>query len=230
MMVILLIVMGLCGCMTNSGTGSRKETDSEYINMMKAYMEEKYSTTFEIVDYILPKSTISSGMELNVLVLRDSNGLTTNVRAKFGTPYHFYDDYVESCTAAKILSEIGFTNENIDALSLHVVVRNKSIETIDISPENVPSLTVVAKVADRPNDTNLQSLYEIYDQICALGYEDVYFLVGFVNNSSDFDAAVENYTVYGKSKWSDYNGAFFAYLSITSAGLSFDEFCCSVVK
>lgn len=216
--------------MTDGGTGPRKETDAEYINMMKDYMEEKYSTTFEIVDSILPKSTVSSGMELNVLVLRDSNGLTTNVRAKFGTPYHFYDDYVESCTAAKILSEIGFTNENIDALGLNVIVRNKSIETIDISPENVPSLTVVAKVAERPNDTNLQSLYEVYDKICALGYEDVYFLVGFVENSSDFDAAVENYTVYGKSKWSDYNGEFFAYLRITSAGLSFDEFCSSVER
>ena len=222
--IVFFILVGLCGC-ANTGHGARKESDAEYIDMMKAYMEEKYSTSFEIVESILPGSGLNSGMEVNVLVLRDGNGRLTNVRAKYGTPYNFYDDYVQSCTAAKLLSEAGVTYDHVDALGLNLVVRSESMESLDTSPENIPTLTVVAKVSEEPNMANMQSLYEIYEKICAGGYESVYFLVGFVEDSSDFDAAVENYTVHGKSKWEDYNGEFFAYLRTTDPGLSFADFC-----
>lgn len=228
----VLITLGVCGCMNNNflGNGARKESDAEYLKMMEDYMEEKYATSFDVVESILAESGINSGMEINVLVLRDSAGRTTNVRAKFGTPYRFYDDYVQVRSAAEILSKLEVSKEHIEALGLYVVVRNKSIDSIDVSPENIPTLTVVAKVPEEPNDENLRALYEVYNGICSAGYKEVYFLAGFVKESSDFDAAVANYTVHGKSKWSDYNGDFYAYLRTTSDGLSFEEFKSGVEK
>lgn len=225
LLLTILIILGTCGCLKDAS----KESDAEYIAMMKDYMEEKYSRSFDIVESDLHASGFT-GMEVNTLVLRDSDGCITNVRAKLGTPYNFYDDYVQVRTAYKILSEIKITNKHIDALSLYVVIRNTSIETIDSSPENVPAMTVVAKVSEAPNDANLQTLYELYDEICSNGYKEVYFLVGFVKESSDFDAAVENYTLHGKSKWSDYKGEFYAYLRTTSVELSFEDFKNSIEK
>ncbi len=219
-------MLAVCGC-GNNGHGARTESDDEYIRMMKDYMQDKYSASFEVVESNLPRSGFS-GMELNILVLRDSSGHLTNVRAKYGTPYQFYDDYDNVCAAAEILSELEVTGEDIAAWKLYANIREFSQESIDISPENISSITVLAKVAEPPNIQNLQSLYEIYAQLCDMGYENVYFLTAFVAESRDFDAAVENYTVYGKSKWSDYKGTFYAYLRTTEAGLSFDAFRYSV--
>lgn len=220
--VLLLIMTVICGC-GNDRHGARTESNDEYIRMMKAYMEDKYSASFEVVESSLPRSGFS-GMELNILVLRDSSGHLTNVRAKYGTPYQFYDDYDNVCAAAEIHSELEVSGEHIAAWKLYANIREFSPESIDISPENISSVTVLAKVTEPPSLNNLRSLYEIYGQICDMGYENVYFLTAFVEESSDFDAAVENYTVYGKSKWSDYNGTFYGYLRVVDVGLSFDEF------
>ena len=56
------------------------------------------------------------------------------------------------------------------------------------------------------------------------GYSNIYFLIGFVESSDDFDKAIENYTVYGKSKWDDYDGEFYAHIDVANSNLSFDEF------
>ena len=62
------------------------------------------------------------------------------------------------------------------------------------------------------------------------GYSNIYFLIGFVESSDDFDKAIENYTVYGKSKWDDYDGEFYAYIYVANSNLSFDEFKKCIVK
>lgn len=232
LLITTLIMIGVCGCMkkTELTNNTRKESDAEYVEMMKDYMEQKYTTSFDIVETVLPASGINTGMEVNTLVLRDCDGCVTNVRAKFGTPYNFYDDYVQVRTAYEILSKMKVNTEIISALGLYATVRTNSIESIDTSPENVTSLTLVAKVPNDPEEASLQALYELYDEICSNGYSKVYFLVGFVKDSSDFDAAVENYSLHGKSKWSDYKGEFYAYLRTTSVELSFEDFKNSVEK
>ncbi len=232
LLIAILLIIGMSGCISNYsiGNSTRKESDAEYLEMMKKYMEDKYSTTFDTVEYILPSSGVNTGMEINVLVLRDADGTITNVRAKFGTPYNYYDDYVKARTAAKILSEIDAPTDGIDEVGLYVTVKNITADTVDVSPENINSITVVAKVSEEPTEANMKALYDVYKELCDKGYGKVYFLVGFVADSSDFDAAVKNYNLHGKSKWSDYTGEFFAHLHTTSTGLSFEEFKASIEK
>lgn len=219
LLITILTMIAVCGCLKDAS----KESEAEYIAMMKDYMEEKYSVSFDIVESVI-HSRGFSGMELNTLVLRDGDGCITNVRAKTGDLYNFYDDYAQARTADKILSDLTISKEHIDAFRIYVAVNNHTIESIDTSPENVSLLIAVGKISEAPNDANLQALYEVYKQICSNGYKEMSFRVGFVKESSDFDAAVENLTLHGKPKQSDYNGEFYAYLRTTSVDLSFEDF------
>jgi hypothetical protein len=82
----------------------------------------------------------------------------------------------------------------------------------------------VAAVAGNPDDRALEQLYRIYDSLRQKGYKKVYFLVGFTDGSPEFEKAINNYMVHGKSEWKDYSGKVFAELYVTDQTLSFDEF------
>lgn len=225
-LLLILIMIGVCGCkkIDNNKSMLRKESDAEYIEMMKNYMEEKYGNSFEVVEHFLPEDASYSGMELNVLVLRDSNGRTTDVRARVGTPYNYFDYYIESCTAAKILSEMNIFYECIEKIQFYVTIFNDSLNEIDTTPGNIDTFTAVIKVPEEPNDINMKDLFELYQDICSLGYKNIRFLVGFVGESEGFDEAIENYRVHAKADWHDYSGDFYAFLCVRSEELSFDEF------
>ena len=219
-----ILVLGLSGC--GEPKGPRKESVEEYIETVRRYMEEKYSAAFQIVEYEVHNSSFS-GADVNTIVLRDENGIVTNVRANYGTPYSFYDDYIDQCAGEKFLAQLDYNRDYIEALNVAVVVQNESIDSldsIDISPENIALPTVIAKIPQKPNDENLKAIYEVYEAMGAMGYKDTYFMVGFVKESSDFDAAVENYRFHAKIHDSEYNGEFYAWLRVRDLGLSFEEF------
>lgn len=231
-LVIIITITGVCGCMdfTSKKNNNRKESDSEYSEMFKSYIEEKYSKSFEIVSTDFPESGFNTGMKQNVVVLRDDDGVTCNVTAYLSTPYSYYDDYVESYTASLIEAEIDNAKYDSVRYRIYVTVKNRNMDETNVSSNNILSLTFVGKVDHSPEEKDLQGLYEIYDELVRKGYRNIYYLVGFVNESKEFDAAVDNYTIYGKSKWSDYKGAFYAYLSVKNPGLSFDDFKSSIVN
>ena len=216
-----ILVLGLSGC--GEPKGPRKESVEEYIKIAEKYMEEKYSGDFQIVEYEVHDSSFS-GMDTNTVVVRDENGVLTNVRAKYGTPYSFYDNYAANCAAAKILAQLQYNDDYIESLGMTVVVQDKSLESMDLSPDNVVNPIVIAKIPQKPNDENLKAIYEVYEALGAMGYKDAKFQVGFVKESSDFDAAVENYRFHGKEHDSEYNGEFYARLRVRDPGLSFAEF------
>ena len=223
-LLILITVTGVCGCMNkNSNKSNRQETDQEYILLMQNYIQDKYSITVDVVEQILPQDGINTALKENILVVRDSNGVISNVKARLSTPYEFYDDYVESCTAASIQKEIGVSVPSGTA-KIYVVVNNTDANNINTSAANVASVTFVSTITGNPNDDSLERLYEIYNSIQQKGYSNVYFLVGFTDGSPEFEKAVENYMVHGKSEWKDYSGEVFAELYVTDKNLSYAEF------
>ena len=206
----------------SSNKNNRQENDQEYISLMKKYIQDKYSITVDVVEHIFPQDGINTALKENILVVKDSNGVIANIRARLSTPYNFYDDYVESCTAANIQAEIDLSF--FDNAKIYVVVNNANIEMIDTSPSNIDYLTFVSTVTGKPEDDILKDLYEVYDYLCQKGYENIGFLVGFTDGSSEFGKAVENYMIYGKSDWDSYSGEVYAELYVTDQGLSFEEF------
>lgn len=215
---------------TNNDNTSIIEADPEYTNKAKAYIEEKYSQTFDIVSTIYPESGFNTAMQQNIITLKDSGGIRCNIRADLSDPYNYYDDYFESYAASLIEKDAGFDLFENGKARVYVAVNEKNIKEPDISAANVRSLTLVAGIDHAPSDEDVQKLYDMYRNFEEKGYTDIFFIVGFTEDSAEFDLAVGNYRVYGKSNWSDYKGKFYAYLTVKDTGLSFDDFKASVVK
>lgn len=206
----------------NSNKSNRQESEQEYLVLMQSYIEEKYSITVDVLEYIFPQDGINTALKENVLVVRDSKGVISNVKARLSSPYSFYDDYVAACTAQSIQDELEISVPH-GVAKIYVVTNNLDINQLDTSSTNISSLTFVSTISGNPTDEAMKILYEIYDKL-QKRYENVYFLVGFTDGSDEFKKATENYMVYGKSEWKDYSGEVYAELYVTDKNLSFDEF------
>lgn len=163
-------------------------------------------------------------MELNTVILKDENGVECNVKAHVGTPYKYFDDYTNSYTAFVLSKSLDSNLIKTDNFKLYCTLKNDDWQNLDTSKQNISSLTLVGGIYHSPKKEDIQELYSLYKEIEDIDNSNVFFLVGFVNNSSDFDKAITNYRVYGKSKWEDYNGSFYGYLTVKSSGLSYEEF------
>lgn len=222
-MVLGLIIAG-CGISNKElGQSNRNKIDSEYVVLMKDYIQDKYSITIDVAEQILPKDGFNTALKENILVVKDSNGVFANIKARLSSPYEFYDNYVESYTASIIQNKMNITVPKGKA-KIYVALRNCDFKNIDVSPSNVLSLTYVSAISEKPSDLCMERLYEVYSELQYQGYSNIYFLVGFTDGASEFDKAVENYMVHGKSEWEDYNGIVYADLTITDDGLSYDDF------
>ena len=117
-------------------TPNRNESNIEYTNTMKTHMEEKYSTSFEVVDSIFPEGGFNTGMLQNIVTLKDSDGVRCNVKADLNSPYDFYDDYIESCTAFLIESKLDSKLLKSEEARVYVSVEDDNINKADITLEN----------------------------------------------------------------------------------------------
>lgn len=169
-------------------------------------------------------------MEINIVTLKDEKGVMCNVRAKLGTPYDFYDDYTQAYTASLFSKSLDSNLLKTDNFKLYCTLKNDDWEDLDTSKQNISSITLVGGIYNEPKKEDVQELYSLYKEIEDKIADKVYFLVGFINNSSDFDKAIINYSKYGKSTWEDYNGSFYGYLTVKSSNLSYEEFEACLLK
>lgn len=226
LLLFIITTAGACGCMKKySNKSNRKENDQDYAVLMQDYIQNKYSIKVNVIETIFPKEGINTGLKYNILVFCDEKGITANVKARMSSPYSFYDDYVEASVAYKIQSElsIDITTQDCNA-KIYVAVNNKDYSKLDISPANIASLSFISTIAGEPDDRTIEELYEVYTQIQSKKYDNVYFLVGFTDGSAEFEQAVNNYMIYGKSEWKDYTGEVYSELYVTENNLTFEEF------
>ena len=226
--MVIFLMIGVCGCMdTKNNKSNRKESDEEYVILMQDYIQNKYSINVEVVESILPKNGINTALKENILVVKDENGVIANVRARLGTPYNYFDDYVNSSVAFEIQKCIEISISTQKSYSKIYAVCDSG-DIVEFSVKDITSLTFVSMVEGNPTDKTIEELYEIYTQIQTKGYSNTYFIVGFTDGNKEFEKVVENYKVYGKSKMEDYSGEVYSKLYITDNNVSFDEFKNSV--
>lgn len=211
--------------MNTKNTYGRKEANQEYAELMLQYMEEKYETSFRIVEYIFPEGGINSGMRENVLVVEDSNGVIANAKARMSTPYSYYDDYVDACGATLICNQLDLSGlQALGNAELYAVVKSKTVADIDVTPVGVTSVTLVANIPQHVSADAMTQLYDAYYRICDAGYAKVYVIAWFTDGSAEFDQAVDNYRVYGKASWQNYTGTVYAALKVSDTKLSYEDF------
>lgn len=225
LLLATIMMIGVCGCMKTNKDRGRIERNQKYAQQMLAYMEEKYDTVFQVVEEIFPESGINTGMKENVLVVKDSNGVLANAKARLGSPDVFYDDYVYACGADRIQRSLDLSGlQELGNARVYGVFNAKHLSEISIAPEEVPSVTLVVNLPQQVTAEAMEQLYDAYSQICDAGYRKLYLIAWFTDGSAEFDQAVENYRIYGKSNWTDYSGTVYAALKITEPGLSYDDF------
>ena len=216
--------------MNMSKTLGRTESDQEYAGLMQTYIESKYGVEFRVQEFIFPEAGINSGMQENVLVVQDPSGITANVSARMGTPYNYYDDYADALGAARIQSSLNLSElHKWGNAQLYAVMKTSDISKIDASAAGVSSVTLVVNIPQPYSEGAMQSLYNVYSQICDAGYQKLYLIAWFTDGSAEFDQAVNNYRIYGKSDWLNYSGTVHAALKITAAGLPYDDFVAALI-
>lgn len=207
------------------------ENHQEYAKLMLEYMEQKYATEFTVVEEIFPEAGFNTGMRENILVVADSNGVTANVRARLATPTNCYDDYVNACGANRIQSNLNLEGlQTLGNARLYAVVNTKRLSELNISPEGVASVTLVVHIPQQFREDAMEQLYDAYCQICDAGYQNLYLIAWFTDGAAEFDRAVDNYRVYGKSSWKDYSATVYAALKVTTPGLSYEDFRMKLIE
>ena len=230
LLIAAMMMIGVCGCMRRNRDSVNKPNEQEYTEQMRKYMEDAYDTTFTVVETIFPKSGFNTGMLENVVVLKDSQGVVTNVKARLGNPDAFYDDYANCLGAHKIQNNMDLAVlQEMGNARVYAVVRDKNIADISIAADNVSSVTLVVNIPCEPSEAAMECLYDAYGQLCEAGYQTLYLIAWFTDGDAEFDRAVENYRVYGKPDWSHYSGTVYAALKISAPDVSYEDFRAALI-
>lgn len=218
--ILLIICIMLCGCKSNSFN------EKKYANEMLNYLEEKYDKEFEIVRCILPQKTFNSEHLKNYLLVRElETGIFTEVYSLVSEPYVFYDYYISDIAVQKTEEILLHNNQNlINKSKLYFYMRNEDINSLDISTENISRVVLVININHSPDIKNMEQLYEIYNQLFSLEYENIFMIIGFTEENPIFDNYVKYYRIYGVKDWQDYDGKVYATMDINETNLTYEQF------
>lgn len=212
--------------MRNKVYSVRKESDAQYADLMLNYIVDKCKKNFNVVETYFPEEGFNTSMLINTLVVQDvETGMLVNVYALLGEPYDFYDNYATSLASFMLKDRID-TSE-IDAFAtakLYVYLKEEDINNLDISDANISKTTLVINVTAEPSEAVFESLYEVYNELCAIESNFTRMLVGFTEEAEVFQKYTNNFDFYGDRSWENYDGQVYAKMKITDKGLSYEEF------
>ena len=208
------------------GAKTRKESNEEYAQMMLGYIEKKYATDFEIVNYIFPQEGFNTEHLQSVLLVKNTqNGVVSHVYATLGSPYTYYDDYVSDLASWQNRQLVDCSAlDGLGSAKLYLYLRDEDMNAPNIFKENVSRVVLLVNVTQKPDTETMEKLYSVYQELFALDYDYIFLAIGFTEQSEDFDKYVQFYRVFGKKNWADYNGNVYATLSAQDAGLTFEAF------
>ncbi len=224
--LLISVIISLVSCMPKIETPyeGRAESDIEYIEKAKKYVENKYGVSATVLEYNFPLDGFNDSALNNQVVFKDENGVLFNVRTNLSSPYDYYDDYVDARASAVIDEKINSETLDYAEFKTYAFVKNQVLQSIDISAENISSVTIIGAVTKQPDDEVLLKAFEVYQNACKLGYEKFYFRTGFFDCSKRFEQEMNNYTSYLSKPWEAYDGNYYGHLSINDQNLSFEEF------
>lgn len=208
------------------GTKARAESDAEYAQMMLSHLTEKYKKEFEIIDYQFPQEGFNTNhLQSNLLARETQTGVITHVYATLDAPYTYYDAYVSDLASWENRHLVDCSAlDGLGSAKLYLYLRDEDVTAPDVSRENVSRAVLLVNITQKPDEENLEKLYQVYQELFALDYEYIFLAVGFTEQNKVFDDYVQSYRVYGKKNWEDYGGTVYATLSAKDQGLTLDAF------
>lgn len=155
---------------------------------MQKYAEEKYSSSFEVVDFIAGKRQLyyDAGFH-DLLILKDKDGTKFTVYSSTAEN-DMFDDYGISC-ADKKLTDYLKNNSDLDFCSMiQLIPLNfgsqimpddiKELSVLDFSNTyKVNKITVVVKVNEAEYDKKLDEIYNLYKCASDLSSNNIEFVV-----------------------------------------------------
>ncbi len=236
LLLIVVIMFGGSGCM-----GKKADAQNSIKEKMYSYACEKYSSDFEIVDFIYALRGMDA-YRSDVLTLSDGDDFIFNVThsPQDVNCVNLYDDYYSEVLEQKfsdylieqnnvsfnlntvVMLDQDYTNEELESLTVPQLVQSKGLMKLII-------IAVVQADACYAND-NLSDIYTLYENVCKLKpkYLDFQFVVTS-DISEKLTNCIDNPRMNYENDWDSYDNII-EYLSIDEYLLSIEEFEYKIIK
>ena len=189
------------------------------ISNMQKYAEEKYNSSFEVVDFIAGKRQLyyDAGFH-DLLILKDKDGTKFTVYSSTAEN-DMFDDYGISC-ADKKLTDYLRSNSDLDFCSMVQLSSLSSLNSGQIMPDDVKKLsvlefsntykvskiTVVVKVNETEFKEKLNEIYNLYKCVSDLNSNNIEFVILSVQGEDEnLSELFDNIRLDYENDWSLYS-------------------------
>jgi hypothetical protein len=223
----VLLLAGVSGCMSQPTAKDKKSSESA----MLSYLSDKYDQDFSKVKYMAAKREFNDSMKENILIAKSDDGVQVNVRERLGEKGEFYDDYLNSFASKLYEDKINYgAISQLDQAKTYIAVKSDvgldevQSKQSNLSKEDVFMVYSIISVKGKADEQALKGLYDVYQQIQALGYQDSALIAAFSADQEKAKPYVNNYFLYGHQDWEQYDKDVKQVLRVNENGLSFEEF------
>lgn len=214
--------------MSQQPTKEEKKTSE---SAMLSYLDKKYDQNFSAINYIPAKRGFNDSMNLNILVAKSEDGLLVNVRERLSKPGKFFDDYRNAVASKSLKDKINYGSiENLHLAKTYITLTPEVDFTaaqkgvLSLAKDDVIMVFSIVSVSGDADEKTLNALYDVYQQLQSLGYEDTALIVAFSPDKDKAESYVNNFFLYGNQKWEEYDKSVKHVLKVNENGLSFEEF------
>ena len=206
-MLIFAILVGGFGCMNSNSVSS----DEIKMDMLQ-YAQQKYDTTFDIVDFDMAIRGLDSNFH-DILVLKDSDGVTFHVYSSTDDDDKF-DDYGISC-ADKALNDYLKDKTDIefcamiDLISDSQIMPNeiKGLSVSDFSDKyKVRKITVIVRTDESEFEEKISEIYSLYSYISDMESEYIeYAAVAVQGKDEALKSMFNDVRLNYENDWNSYS-------------------------
>ena len=231
-LLLIIILIGVSGCMKDElpQQPTKEENIAKEAEML-AYLKDKYKQEFTSIEYIPAKRGFNDGYNENVLIAESNNGIQVNAYEKLVYEGRYSDDYLNSFTSHNLGKQINYYGiKNLQGAKTYVTLladyRDLHVlsEEFTLTKEKINSWYSIISISGEADDEVLKQLYGRYEANNSLDYGANVFIVAFGGEKSKADLYVNNYLLYGKDSWENFDESVKKILIITEKGLSLEQF------
>lgn len=228
----------LLGCLY---FGTSMYEKNNLIPNMQKYAEEKYNSSFEVVDFIAGKRQLyyDAGFH-DLLILKDKDGTKFTVYSSTAEN-DMFDDYGISC-ADKKLTDYLKSNSDLDFCSMIQLISLssgsqimpddvKKLSVLDFSNTyEVSKTTVVVKIDENEFDKRIDEIYNLYKCVSDLRPNNIEFVTLSVQGEDkNLSELFDNIRLDYENDWSLYPSVK-KWNTITQNNVTKEEFIESITR
>ena len=233
------LMLGVSGCM---GEGNSKvemnqgsiedvsKKDSEFIQNMLSYVNEKYDEDFEAYKFFPSEKGLTSYMSNSTLLAENKEGMKIVIFQRNDAPGQYLENYKQTIFAQYAKVELEKYKQFDGEFSVSIVSDDFSIEemksnVIDLMGK-VTSLRVSVYTHEEFTEENLRKIYEFYMNIYKFNPENIFFTAASTINSDATKEFLEFYYYYeNQYLWQNFDSSISEILWVQDIGeINFEEF------